>query len=298
VRKPVWEKAHWHTRVLPWCKYNWILLVLFGSCVFAICLTGWLVYHEHRPPVGVYIAIMGLIGAAMAARKEPSGLEKALWIVLITILMVAEIRNIYITDREQAGTFSKISQDLDTTKVGLQATQTGIEAAARKIGQTATGIQTLDSEITGGDSYMYLDISFIGGPIEMDAGGLKKGMMIGGTFPKFVGEYPLHNVYLSEYGPLGHGNEIDYGTIFPNEIGRPRAYPEIYFYPDKPKQMFFFFISTSNGSYSEVMLVKKIGDKWLWACRFSKYGRKKPIRQWAVPGFPKDQLNADWDKLE
>ena len=132
----------------------------------------------------------------------------------------------------------------------------------------------------------------------MDGGGLKKGMIVGNTFPQFVGKFPLHNVYLSEFGPLGHGSEIDYGTIFPKELGRPRASPYIYFYPDKPKQIFFFFISASNGSYTQVVLVRKVGDKWLWASRFSKYGLKRPIRLWSAPGFPKEELNADWDKLK
>lgn len=241
---------------------------------------------------------MGTVAALMATREGPNRWEKASWLILITVLMFAEIRNIYTTDREQTETFSKISKDLDTTKKGLDSTQKGIEAAAERIEDTVTGVNTLYSEMTGGNSYMYLDISFIGGPLGIDIEGLKKGMMVGGTIPKFVGKYPLHNVFLSEFGPLGHGNEIDYGTIFPNEIGRPRAYPQIYFYPDKPKQLFFFFISTSNGSYGEVVLVKKFGDKWLWACRFSKSGHKKPIRTWSAPGFPKDQLNADWDKLE
>ncbi len=214
------------------------------------------------------------------------------------VLLVAEIRNLYVTDEKQAQTFSNISQSLDVTKKGLESTQKGIEAAADRIQETVTGVNTLYSEITGANSYLYLDISFIAGPLGMDAGILKKGMMVGGTIPKFVGKYPLHNVFLSEFGPLGYGSQIDYGTIFPNEIGRPRSYPQIYFYPDKPKQLFFFFITTSNGSYGEVVLVKKFGDKWLWACRFSKSGHKKPIRTWSAPEFPKDQLNADWDKLE
>jgi hypothetical protein len=124
----------------------------------------------------------------------------------------------------------------------------------------------------------------------------KKGMMLVGTVPHFIGEYPLHNVYLSVHGPLGLYNRIDYGTMFPNELGRPRESPTLPFWPDKPKQLFFLFISTSNGSYGQVVLVQKFGDQWLWATRFSKEGRKRPIRMWAQPGFPKKELKADWDK--
>src|ERR1700688_2870558 len=120
MQKPNWQETR------SWCKHNWILLALFGSSIFTIWLTGWLAYYDLRPPVGAYIAIMGLIGAAMAARKEPSGREKALWMVLITILMVAEIRNLYVEDREQVRKFGIV-------ETGLKATATGLEAAATKI---------------------------------------------------------------------------------------------------------------------------------------------------------------------
>lgn len=156
----------------------------------------------------------------------------------------------------------------------------------------------LESLSTGGDGYIYLEIGDIAGPLGADSGILKKGMMVANTSYKFVGIYPLHNVYLSEFGPLGWGSQIDYGTVFPNEIGRPRPLPYIYFYPNRPNQIFHFSISASNGSYHQVVLVKQFGDKWLWAARFLKYGQKQPIRTWAAPGFPEADLNADWDKLE
>lgn len=283
-----------------WLRRNWILLALSCSSGFTIGVSEWLVIKSHQPPVGVYIAAMGLVVAFMATRKEPAKWEKFLWIVLATALTVAEIRNLYRADAQQTKTFAQISANLDATRRGLDATLIGLEAAADNIKSAESGINTLYSETTGGDSYMYLELANISGPLGVDATAtLKKGMMVGNTFYKFVGTYPLHNVYLSELGPLGWSSQIDYGTIFPKEVGRPRANPYVYFYPTgNSKQIFTFFISTSNGSYNQVVLVKKYGDNWLWASRFYRYGRKKAIRVWAAPGFPKHDLNADWDKLE
>ncbi|MGB7471519.1 MAG: hypothetical protein WBA09_15490 [Candidatus Acidiferrum sp.] len=77
-------------------------------------------------PVGVFVAIMGLVAAIMAFQKEPKRSEKALWILCLTALLVAEIRNLYTADRQQANTFNQISQSLDASKKGLDATADGI----------------------------------------------------------------------------------------------------------------------------------------------------------------------------
>ena len=102
----------------------------------------WFNVHYGRPPVGVYIAIMGLVAALMAAREDPEGLEKFWWISLMAILMVVEIGNLYKTSDEQSKTFFKISQDLDTTKKELQA-------AADQLQKTADGIDKVEKDETG-----------------------------------------------------------------------------------------------------------------------------------------------------
>jgi hypothetical protein len=100
-------------------------------------------------------------------------------------------------------------------------------------------------------------------------------------------------VYLSEVGTAGSGDEIDYGTILPNEIGHPRESPRLFFYPYDPNPGIIFLINTPNGTYTQTVLAEKFGDKWLWACRLYKYPIKEPIRVWAAPGFPKEVLNGD-----
>jgi hypothetical protein len=66
---------------------------------------------------------MGLVAACVTFRKEPSRVEKSLWIIVMTFLMVAEIRNLYSADADQVAKFEKTSGALEATKEGLEATK-------------------------------------------------------------------------------------------------------------------------------------------------------------------------------
>ena len=289
-RVPVWKEAHRIATVLSLVRSRWISILLAFLAAVGFYLPAWMFRHGHHFPVGVYVTVMGVVIAAMAAMPhEPEG-SRALWMLFIILLGVAEIRSIYVENSEQMLQFQKISHDLDLTAQGLKETAAGIRDSVSRMNE-------LWNETTGSNSYMYFEISFVGGPLGIDVPGepsQKKGMMIVGTIPVFVGQYPLHNVYLFTVGP-GSRSTIDYGTVFPRELGRPRPSPELSFWPDKNEQNFFFFINTSNGSYEEMILIKKFGPKWLWAYRFYKYGVTKPLRLWAAPGFPKNELR-NWGR--
>ena len=90
---------------------------------------------NHRAPVGVLVAIMGLVVAAVTFRREPERTEKACWIALMIVLLVAEIRNLYIAHAEQTAKLETISGD-PTTSVPR--------------------INKAVKNVTGGNSYTYL----------------------------------------------------------------------------------------------------------------------------------------------
>jgi hypothetical protein len=96
----------------------------------------------HNPPVGVYIAIMGLVAACVSLRKEPSRIEKFLWIIVMTVLMVAEIRNLYIADADQVAKFTQISYALDATKNGLGA----ISVSLGQLGEIKSRMDAIDEK--------------------------------------------------------------------------------------------------------------------------------------------------------
>ena len=114
-----------------WLRRNFWALLVWVFCVLAIFVPPYLLKTEHNPPVGVYIAIMGGLAAFVTFRESMKRAEKAGWIVLITLFIVAEIRSLYISDAEQIAKFSKISDALDATKRGLDTTARGIDSAIR-----------------------------------------------------------------------------------------------------------------------------------------------------------------------
>jgi hypothetical protein len=123
----------WRLRISFWFRHNRATLALVACSVLAYYVPHYLFSHGHRPPVGVYVAVMGLVIAIMAIHTEPGKIEKFLWIIFATMLMVAEIQNLYKASDEQNKTFSKINGSLDKTEQGLDKTAGGISATAGEL---------------------------------------------------------------------------------------------------------------------------------------------------------------------
>jgi hypothetical protein len=110
--------------------------VIAAVClVIGVSLALYLSIGNHRATVGVLVAIMGLVAAAATFRREPRSTEKACWIALMIVLVVAEIRNLYIAHAEQTAKLETISGDPT--------------AAVPRINKTV-------KNVTGGNSYSYL----------------------------------------------------------------------------------------------------------------------------------------------
>lgn len=146
--------------VLKWCSDNrWPLLAIF-LWIPAFFIPRYLSAHDHNPPVGVYVAIMGVVAAAVAFRKEPSAKEKAAWIILITLLMIAEVRNLYVDDERRAATFADIEKGLRSAVNGIDTTiQNGQQQLSKQdalLGKT-TNVAELARQnlasVTGKDSF-------------------------------------------------------------------------------------------------------------------------------------------------
>lgn len=153
----------------------WPLLAFF-SCLLAFFITNHLHKTGHNPPVGVYIAIMGPVAACVTFRKEPSRIEKALWIVVMTVLMVAEIRNLYIADSDQLKKFTTITDGLVKTKEGLD--------------ETAGLLKNLWGETTGGDSYLWFQPTLVTA-FDNNAMERYKNTVLFEAFPQVIGHYRL-----------------------------------------------------------------------------------------------------------
>jgi hypothetical protein len=83
---------------------------------------------------------MGGLAAAVTLRKEPPLKEKAAWIVLIALVMVAEIQNLYVADKQQNAVFSSIKGGLENTTNGLDQTALGLRNATNALSGVSDGI--------------------------------------------------------------------------------------------------------------------------------------------------------------
>jgi hypothetical protein len=265
-------------RMWPW--------VAFASCLLALLITNHLSKTEHNPPVGAYIAVMGLVAACVTFRKEPSRTEKALWIGVMTILMVAEIRNLYVADNEQLKKFSTIKDGLTLANQGLVKTKEGLDG-------TLKALDTLLGETTGRDSYIYFTVDSIGPSptptqISIDAALVS---------PRFKGIYPLHDVHAFMIGPTRPVGEIQDLPTRPDQMGKLIQSMYIPLRSDFSRQRISVSMSGSSGNYFQVIMFLKIGDKWVWEARVYKGAAVigKPLRQWSSPDFPKDRV-GDWKK--
>jgi hypothetical protein len=237
---------------------------------------------QWHPLVGVCIAALGLLGVLVPLIREKIGRrEKAAWTLLLLALLLYEIKSVYQDrnehDREQAALRTEQLAEFNRIADGME--------------RSIVGMEKLMSEATGGDSYLYFDVGDPGGPTEIPAPGIIKGNIAATAIPDFVGDFPLHDVIVHASCPFGWMQLIDYGTMYPHEIGRPRQGIYLQFPSTTVRQAdCYLLINTSNGSYFQIVRFLKEGDKWTWGSRFMKYGRPNEWKQEHFgDGFPRDE---------
>lgn len=223
---------------------------------------------DWHPPVGVWIGFLALFGVLVPYfRDKVGGCEKALWTFIFFGLLLLEMKSVY--------------QDRNENQAQFEA--------------TVTRLQNIMSEATGGDSYINFGVSDPMGPTEIEVPGIAKGYVAATASPHLFGEFPLHDVVVSTFcspgvGWIGPLTGVDYGTVLPNEIGRPRQGIYLQFPPTAQNgATCHLFISTSNGSYDQQVHFLMQNDKWTWASTLAKYGHSEFKQEFFGTGFPKDQ---------
>lgn len=118
-----------------WAEFrdNIWLRIAASSVVVVVYLPHFLARIGFQFPVGGYIAILGGLAAVVTLRKEPSVREKACWILAITVLLFAEIHNLYTEAYRQNKEARAISDSLDETKKGLTKTVEGLSAVVGRL---------------------------------------------------------------------------------------------------------------------------------------------------------------------
>jgi len=278
-----WFFTVWSLQVYRWARLHlWVLPTVL--CAVAVFVSRHLFVTGHRPPVGVYIAIAGVVAGVLQLRKEPSKTEKAAWIVLMTVLLVAEIRNLYVEDSRQAARFQGIANSLRETKDGLKQTsdtlKNNIDENAKQFDATmkrSNQILGLSEEslnnITGGDSYAFVMAGITPSPpfqLAVDV----------------VGKYPVHDFHPNiqqEFGsdptsvqkqiasmhalPVGDGDFVPGITDIGESIG-PGTY--------------FVRLISRNEWLSEMIDISQCKDgKWSEAIWMNGEPGKKNNKRWS-----------------
>lgn len=219
--------------------------------------------------------------------------EQGIWIVIAVLLCVVEMYALKRADDDHDKLEADVrwAEDL-RSDVERRSFRRLIDSGQQlHVEEERTSRLTQEglNNMTGADSYVYFSVSEPMGPLELATPGLPKGNILSNASPHFVGTYPLHNVFVSGECPRGVLPDIDYGTVFPKEMGRPRQGLYLQFPADIPERSATcnIFISTSNGSYSQSVHFIKQDDKWVWASKFGKYGKSKLRLSFFGAGFPR-----------
>lgn len=99
-------------KVPPW-RDKWTVTA-FCFFVVGTMVAAYFSFSSHKAPVGVLVGAMGLVAAGVTFRDDPKprAEERALWLLLMTFLLFAEIRNDHLADKAQEQKFESIRTSL------------------------------------------------------------------------------------------------------------------------------------------------------------------------------------------
>jgi hypothetical protein len=184
---------------LNWLTFLLVIVGLLNVGVLAFQVWGgnvWTIFRKvgdpwgwrpPHPPVGVFIGIVAVLGIILPLfwSRVPKYVQAA-WVFVFLGLLGLEMRSI-VEEREDNQT---------------------------KFETTASELTKIISQATGGDSYIYFDVTEPNGPIETAIPGIDQGSIIATAYDKLVGEFPLHDVVVRPFCPMGWLPPITYYTLY------------------------------------------------------------------------------------
>jgi len=190
----------------------WPTAVLLCSGGAAIAL--WAL--QTLPAPGISIAILGVVAAIMSLRGEMRSLEKASWMLIISVLLVAEIHSIR-TDRTNTDT--KAKKDRDTQD---QAFTLVLKKEDQQLQETLRGFDSVGrlarmsiENQTGGDSYAYITPQMGATPIPLTIYNYGTNTLTGVLVDVLPPTQGLEDFVNAVLNPI----EIYIGTLHPGTFG-------------------------------------------------------------------------------
>jgi hypothetical protein len=224
-------------------------------------------WHWH-PHVGISVAILAAVGVLVPwFAGEIKGGKRALWTLVMFIPVGLEVWSIYMDqiehDEEQRfercqdrasfeAIASRINLSITNNQTNFGQTIDKVDGVFQKTKEAANAATEAVNTMTGGKSYIYIALTgSVWGPMKTDSpGAFIKGDLFAEGILHFEGTFPLNNVYIEKRCPDSKDESISVGTVFPQEIGRPRP---MFYFTFQPRNsdagnMCHISINTSNGS--------------------------------------------------
>ncbi len=279
---------------------KWLPPIALGAIIVWSALLyrfGW------YPPIGVYIAVVGVVAFVVTIWPPENRWSKGAWLLVVLVLCLFEIHNLYhdrdnhdATERqarkEEREAFKGIADGLTAA---ISANQKNFDATMQSMNRIAGTTTENLTRMTGGNSYMYFDP---GGAWYEPTG--TEFLLT----PKFVGKYPLRDVRIRVVGSDGMEVNLDYGPFGPMELegGKLRTNPRLRIKNNRDWENYGININASNGTVSEIIKCHRVGTKWLAAMRVWRVRIHPPneiLKTSIEPGFPTDPKGeVDWVKFE
>jgi hypothetical protein len=256
------------------------------SCIEVV--SPWWNWH---PPVGVFIAVLGLLGILVPLfrlweqiRKK----EKAIWTLVMFVLLLLELRTLYLDrnehDQEQAldrcrylKSFEDIAKTLEKSielgKGEYSSTIHSVNGVLQTTQQVANLANQNLKNITGGDSYAYVY------PSTIDEGDESVQLNVHN-----YGKYPLSGVVVTIYRVVAgatnpdstepysrmEGSEpVNIGSLAPQE-GRTVPVPYGRLHP-KPSDHYRIWINAQNSGVQEYLEFRPSQSGKSWAYRLAAW---------------------------
>ena len=232
----------------------------------------WRAIWSYHPPVGVFIAILAVLGVLVPLVREKIGRrEKAVWTIIMFVLLLLELKSIY-QDRNEHEKQQKEARETEITNFGKIGD--GITEAIRQNQQNFNSVMantnTLLAENLGGNSFCYMM--------------LEPGILAwkNQAVPMFVqkGKYPLYGVsaFLVDDAKaaqitsgLAKGQGVVLSAILPAattiSVGdMPAGSSTILwdkpFVLDKQDIGITIMFTARNGSWQEQIKATKVNGRW------------------------------------
>jgi hypothetical protein len=255
-----------------------------------------------HPPVGTFIGILGLLGVVVPLLRDLTKMgrkEKAAWTLCMFVLLLAELKSLYQDrgehDREQSESRARSEASFQSIAGGIRESLAESErqfaaTMARSNGILSGVNEGIKTQI-GGDSFLWYEPTVVA--IGDNALPEYKNSLILNAYPLVIGKYSLPFAHVEVLGPKGYligggsgVSSVEYQGMRPSEVLRSRQGLSFKFYPDSDDLFFQIFTNLANGSYSELIELKKVGERWEYESRIYRASGRTPLKEARSKNFP------------